>query len=55
MNPTKDKKAPNPTKEILKGCGLTPIGNVCYSLALSLSNMSVVAPISSLYTVINKY
>ncbi len=52
ITPIKIKK---PTKDILKGCGLTPIGNVCYSLALSLSNMSIVAPISSLYTVITHY
>lgn len=52
ITPIKIKK---PTKDILKGCGLTPIWNVCYSLALNISNMSIVAPISSLYTVITHY
>ena len=37
---------------ILKGCGLTPIGNVLYSFALQAATISIVAPLSSLYSVI---
>ena len=48
-------KIHKPTKDMIKGCGLIPIGNVAYSYALTLSNISIVAPISSLYTVITHY
>lgn len=37
--------------KLLQGEALTPIGNILYSLSLNLGNMSVVAPISSLYSV----
>lgn len=40
-----------PNAVILKGCGITPIGNIVYSFALSMGSLSIVAPISSLYTV----
>jgi len=39
-------------KQIIKGCGYAPIGNILYSFALSFSAMTIVAPISSLYSVI---
>ena len=47
ITPTKMRR---PNWSILKGCGLTPIGNVLYSFALSIGNMTLVAPISSLYS-----
>jgi len=39
-------------KQIIKGCGYAPIGNILYSFALSFCAMTIVAPISSLYSVI---
>ena len=39
-------------KQIIKGCGYAPIGNILYSFALSFSAMTIVTPISSLYSVI---
>ncbi len=36
---------------IIKGCGLTPIGNVLDSFALNMGDMSIITPISSLYAV----
>ena len=38
--------------DILKGCGLAPLGNVLYSFALSFGSITIVAPLSSLYSVI---
>ena len=38
--------------DILKGCALTPLGNVLYSFALSFGSITIVAPLSSLYSVI---
>lgn len=52
MTPTKMKK---PSLDILKGCGFTPIGNVLYSFALSFGSMTIVAPISSLYSVLTNF
>lgn len=52
LTPIKQTK---PNKDILKGCGLTPIGNIFYSFALSCGSLIIVAPISSLYTVITTY
>ena len=49
ISPVKMEK---PTLNILKGSGLTPIGNVIYSFALNFGAMSIVATISSLYSVI---
>ena len=49
VTPTKMK---NIDVSILKGCGLTPIGNVLYSFALQASTITIVAPLSSLYSVI---
>ena len=49
VTPTKMK---NIDISILKGCGLTPIGNVLYSFALQAASISIVAPLSSLYSVI---
>ena len=37
---------------ILKGSGITPVGNVLYSFALNYGNIMIVAPISSVYSVI---
>ena len=49
ITPVKLKKV---DKNIIKGCGYAPIGNVLYSFALSFCAMTIVAPISSLYSVI---
>ncbi len=49
LTPTKMRK---PDWKIIKGCGLTPIGNILYSFALNVGSISVVASISSLYSVI---
>jgi len=48
-------KLKKPDLEILKGCGLTPIGNVLDSVALSIGNITIVTPISSLYAVITTF
>jgi len=47
MTPQKMKK---PNFALIKGCGITPIGNVLYSFALSCTNIMIVTPISSLYS-----
>ena len=49
LSPAKLEK---PNINIMKGCALTPIGNVLYSFALNFGLMSIVAPISSLYSVL---
>jgi len=46
------KKLEKPKLAIVKGCGITPIGNVLYSYALTVGTISIVAPLSSLYSVI---
>ena len=48
-------KLKTPTIDIVKGCGITPIGNVIDSVALSAENVSIVTPISSLYAVITHF
>lgn len=48
ITPIKMKK---PSFSIIRGCGITPIGNVIYSFALRYGNMLLVTPISSLYAV----
>ena len=52
VTPNKIKK---PNLDIVKGCGLTPIGNVLYSFALNYGDLTVVAPISSLYSIITNF
>lgn len=52
LTPIKMKK---PSLDILKGCGLTPFGNILYSFALSFGNMSIVTPVSSLYSAITNF
>lgn len=47
ITPVKIKK---PNREIVRGSVLTPIGNVLYSIALSLSSILIVTPISSMYS-----
>ncbi len=49
------KKLKSPNLSIIKGCGLTPIGNVIDSLALSMGSMTIVTPISALYAVITNF
>lgn len=44
-------KLRKPTLDIIKGCGLTPIGNVLDSFALNYGSMTIITPISSLYAV----
>ncbi len=48
FTPVKLKK---PDWSIIKGCSFTPIGNILYSFALSVGSISIIAPISSLYSV----
>ena len=52
ITPVKIKK---PNLEILKGSCVTPIGNVLNSFALSLGNMIIVTPISSIYSVLSNF
>jgi len=52
LTPIKLKK---PSLKILKGTGITPIGNICNSFALSFGNMVVVTPISSMYSVLTNF
>lgn len=42
-------------KEIVKGTAITSIGNVLYSFSLTLGNISIIAPISSMYSVFSNY
>ena len=46
------RKVELPKLDMIKGCGVTPIGNILYSFALTVGTISIVAPISSLYSVI---
>ncbi len=50
VTPVKIKK---PNKMIIRGSFITPIGNVLNSFALSLGNMIIVTPISSIYSVLS--
>ena len=50
LTPVKIKK---PNKLIIRGSFVTPIGNVLNSFALSLGNMIIVTPISSIYSMIS--
>ena len=52
VTPVKLKK---PNLKILKGAGITPLGNVCNSFALSFGNMVIVTPISSMYSVLTNF
>ena len=52
LTPVKIKK---PNLEILKGTGITPLGNVFNSFALSFGNMIIVTPISSMYSVLTNF
>lgn len=49
ISPVKMQK---PNLSIIKGNGLAPIGNIVYSFALNFGAMSIVATISSLYSVL---
>ena len=49
ISPVKMQK---PNFSIIKGNGLAPIGNIVYSFALQFGAMSIVATISSLYSVL---
>jgi drug/metabolite transporter (DMT)-like permease len=49
ISPVKMEK---PNINIIKGNALAPIGNIIYSFGLNIGTMSVVATISSLYSVI---
>ena len=48
-------KLVKPNMDLMKGCGLTPVGNVLDSFALRYGSMILVVPISSLYSVITMY
>ncbi len=52
ITPVKIKK---PNLDILRGAGITPIGNVLNSFALSFGNMIIVTPISSIYSVLSNF
>lgn len=52
VTPVKIKK---PNLEIIKGSFITPIGNVLNSFALSFTNMIIVTPISSMYSVLSNF
>ncbi len=49
LTPVKLKK---PNKEIVLGTGITPLGNIFHSFALSFGNIVIVTPISSMYSVL---
>ena len=49
------KKIKKPNWSIIKGCGLIPIGNVLDSFALTIGNMMLITPISSLYATITHF
>ena len=46
-------KLKKPTKDIILGTAIIPIGNVFYSFALKFGNMMIVTPVSSIYSVIS--
>ena len=52
VTPVKIKK---PNLEIMKGTGITPLGNILNSFALSFGNMIIVTPISSMYSVLTNF
>lgn len=52
LTPVKLKK---PSLKILRGTGITPLGNISNSFALSFGNMVVVTPISSMYSVLTNF
>lgn len=52
VTPVKIKK---PNLEIMKGTGITPLGNVLNSFALNFGNMIIVTPISSMYSVLTNF
>lgn len=51
----KRKKKIRINKEIVAGTAIVPLGNVVYSFALNLGSISVISPISSMYSVITNY
>lgn len=52
VTPVKLKK---PSKDILLGTCITPLGNICNSFALQFGNIIMVTPISSLYSVLTNF
>lgn len=52
ITPVRIKK---PNTLILKGTGITPIGNVLNSFSLSFANMIIVTPVSSMYSVLTNF
>ena len=52
FSPVKLKK---PGKEIISGTAITPIGNVLNSFSLSFGNMTIVTPISSMYSILTNF
>lgn len=51
----KKKKIHKINKEIIRGSILTPIGNVFYSLAISLGDIVYISPLTSMYSVLTNY
>ena len=44
-----------PSLKILRGTGITPLGNISNSFALTFGNMVIVTPISSMYSVLTNF
>lgn len=44
-----------PSLKLLKGTGITPLGNISNSFALNFGNMVIVTPISSMYSVLTNF
>lgn len=52
LTPVKLKK---PNLEIIRGTGITPLGNVLNSFSLNFGNMIIVTPVSSMYSVLTNF
>ena len=52
LTPVKIKK---PNLDILRGTGITPLGNVFNSFSLNFGNIIIVTPISSMYSVLTNF
>ena len=50
-----NKKKIRINKDIIKGTAIVPLGNVVYSFALNIGTISIISPISSMYSVITNY
>ena len=48
-------KLKRPNFKIIKGCGYTPVGNILYSFALKFGDITIITPISSMYSVVTHF